>query len=95
MDQKLATRIICEVLFERHSDELDELVLDLQINDEPLVRFCDQFGLGDWFYDQMTLLDIDIVGEVSVIADEHRRAERDELKEIEILHRGLQSQGAL
>lgn len=95
MDQKLATRIICEVLFERSSDELDELMLDLQINDEPLVRFCDQFDLGDWFYDQMTLLDIDIIDEIAVIADEHRRAERDESQEIEILRRGLQGQGAL
>lgn len=95
MDQKLATRIICEVLFERSSDELDELMLDLQINDEPLVRFCDQFELGDWFYDQMTLLDIDIISEICVIADEHRRAERDESQEIEILRRGLQGQGAL
>ncbi|QJU09959.1 hypothetical protein FBF26_01600 [Candidatus Saccharibacteria bacterium oral taxon 488] len=95
MDQKLATRIICEVLFEKSSEDLDELMLDLQINDEPLVRFCEQFDLGNWFYDQMTLLDIDIVDEVSVIADEHRRAEQDELQEIEILHRGLQSQGTL
>ena len=95
MDQKLATRIICEVLFEQTSEELDKLMLDLQINDEPLAIFCDQFDLGDWFYDQMTLLDIDIIDEIAVIADEHRRAERDESQEIEILRRGLQGQGAL
>lgn len=95
MDQKLATRIICKVLFEQTSDELDELMLDLQINDEPLAIFCDQFDLGDWFYDQMTLLDIDIIDEIAVIADEHHKAERSELRESEMLRRELQSQGAL
>lgn len=95
MDQKLATRILCEILFEKTSEELDELVLDLQINDEPLAIFCDRFDLGDWFYDQLTLLDIDIVDEVAVIADEHRKAERSELRESEMLRQELQGQGAL
>ena len=95
MTQQLITRILCEILFEKTSEELNKLVLDLQIDDEPLVIFCDQFDLGDWFYDQMTLLDIDIISEICVIADEHRRAERDESQEIEILRRGLQGQGAL
>ena len=95
MTQQLITRIICEILFEKTSEELNKLVLDLQIDDEPLAIFCDQFNLGDWFYDQMTLLDIDIISEICVIADEHRRAERDESQEIEILRRGLQGQGAL
>jgi|GEM_PF-1185632 hypothetical protein len=95
MTQQLITRILCEILFEKTSEELNKLVLDLQIDDEPLAIFCDQFNLGDWFYDQMTLLDIDIISEICVIADEHRRAERDESQEIEILRRGLQGQGAL
>lgn len=87
MTQQLITRILCEILFEKTSEELNKLVLDLQIDDEPLAIFCDQFDLGDWFYDQMTLLDIDIISEICVIADEHRRAERDESQEIEILRR--------
>ena len=95
MTQQLITRILCEILFEKTSEELNKLVFDLQIDDEPLAIFCDQFNLGDWFYDQMTLLDIDIISEICVIADEHRRAERDESQEIEILRRGLQGQGAL
>lgn len=95
MTQQLITRILCEILFEKTSEELNKLVLDLQIDDEPLAIFCDQFNLGDWFYDQMTLLDIDIISEICVIADEHRRAEQDESQEIEILRRGLQGQGAL
>ena len=93
MDQKLATQIICEVLFEQTSEELDELILDLQINDEPLAEFCDRFDLGDWFYDQMTLADIDIVDEVSAIADEHRKAESEQLTESQLLRRELQQQG--
>mgnify|MGYP000994822398 CR=1 FL=1 len=95
MTQQLITRILCEVLFEKTSEELNKLVLDLQINDEPLAIFCDQFDLGDWFYDQMTLLDIDIIDEIAVIADEHHKAERSELRESEILRRELQEQGAL
>ena len=95
MTQQLITRILYEVLFEQNSEELDELVLDLQINDEPLAEFCDRFELGDWFYDQMTLLDIDIIDEIAVIADEHHKAERSELRESEMLRRELQEQGAL
>ncbi len=95
MTQQLITRILCEILFEKTSEELNKLVLDLQINDEPLAIFCDQFDLGDWFYDQMTLLDIDIIDEIAVIADEHHKAERSELRESEMLRRELQEQGAL
>lgn len=90
MDQKTITRIIHEVLFEYTSVELDELALDLQISDEPLSRFCDRFDLGDWFYDQMTLADIDIVDEVAVLADEYRRAEREEQENRAMLERELQ-----
>ena len=43
----------------------------------------------------MTLLDIDIIDEIAVIADEHHKAERSELRESEILRRELQEQGAL
>ena len=93
MTQQLITRILCEVLFEKTSEELNKLVLDLQINDEPLAEFCDQFDLGDWFYDQMTLADIDIVDEVSAIADEHRKAESEQLTESQLLRRELQQQG--
>ena len=95
MTQQLITRILREILFEKTSEELNKLVLDLQINDEPLAIFCDQFDLGDWFYDQMTLLDIDIIDEIAVIADEHHKAERSELRESEMLRRELQEQGAL
>lgn len=95
MTQQLITRILCEILCEKTSEELNKLVLDLQINDEPLAIFCDQFDLGDWFYDQMTLLDIDIIDEIAVIADEHHKAERSELRESEMLRRELQEQGAL
>lgn len=90
MDQKIITRIIHEVLFEYTSVELDELALDLQISDEPLYRFCDRFDLGDWFYDQMTLADIDIVDEVAVLADEHRKAEKESREELELVQKELQ-----
>ena len=94
MTQQLITRILCEILFEKTSEELNKLVLDLQINDEPLAEFCDRFDLGDWFYDQMTLADIDIVDEVSTIADEHRKLESEWLTESQLLHRELRRQGA-
>lgn len=95
MTQKLITRILCEILFEKTSEELNELALDLQINDEPLAVFCDRFDLGDWFYERMIMMDIDIIDEVSVIADEHRKIEKDDLLDAEILRRELQAQSAL
>ncbi len=80
MDKKLAIQIIHQVLFDQSSFELDELTLDLHINDEPLSMFCDRFDLGDWFYDQMTLAEVDIVAEVSVLADMHRESEREAME---------------
>lgn len=94
MSQKLIIRILIELLFEYPSNELDIIALDLHLKDEPLAEFCDRFELGNWFYDQMTLADIDIVDEVSAIADEHRRAESEQLAESQLLRRELQQQGA-
>lgn len=94
MSRKLIIRILTELLFECPSDELDVIALDLHLKDEPLAEFCDRFELGNWFYDQMTLADIDIVDEVSAIADEHRRAESEWLTESQLLHRELRRQGA-
>ena len=94
MSRKLIIRILTELLFEYPSDELDAVVLDLHLKDEPLAEFCDRFELGNWFYDQMTLADIDIVDEVSAIADEHREAEGEELTENQLLRQELQQQGA-
>ena len=94
VSRKLIIRILTELLFEYPSDELDAVALDLHLKDEPLAEFCDRFELGNWFYDQMTLADIDIVDEVSTLADEHRKAESEELTESQLLRRELQQQGA-
>ena len=94
MNRKLITKILAELLFEYLSDELDVIALDLHLKDEPLAEFCDRFELGNWFYDQMTLADIDIVNEVSALADEHRKAESEELTENQLLRQELQQQGA-
>lgn len=93
VSQKLIIRILIELLFEYPSNELDIIALDLHLKDEPLAEFCDRFELGNWFYDQMTLADIDIVDEVSAIADEHRKAESEQLTESQLLRRELQQQG--
>ena len=94
MNRKLITRILAELLFEYLSDELDVIALDLHLKDEPLADFCNRFELGNWFYDQMTLAEIDIVDEVSALADEHRKAESEELTENQLLRQELQQQGA-
>lgn len=94
MNRKLITKILAELLFEYLSDELDVIALDLHLKDEPLAEFCNRFELGNWFYDQMTLADIDIVNEVSALADEHRKAESEELTENQLLRQELQQQGA-
>ena len=93
VSRKLIIRILTELLFEYPSDELDVIALDLHLKDEPLAEFCDRFELGNWFYDQMTLADIDIVDEVSAIADEHRKTESEQLTESQLLRRELQQQG--
>lgn len=93
MSRKLIIRILTELLFEYPSDELDVIALDLHLKDEPLAEFCDRFELGNWFYDQTTLADIDIVDEVSSLANEHRKAENEELTESQLLRRELQQQG--
>lgn len=79
--ERMITDILQHVLFEYASDELTELALDLQISGEPLAAFCDRFELGNWFYDQMTLADTDIISEVMVLASEHRKAEIEDLNE--------------
>ena len=94
MSRKLIIRILTELLFEYPSDELDAVALDLHLKDEPLAEFCDRFELGNWFYDQMTLADIDIVNEVSSLANEHRKAENEELTESLLLRQELQQQCA-
>lgn len=94
MSRKLIIRTLAELLFEYPSDELDAIALDLHLKDEPLAEFCGRFELGNWFYDQMTLADIDIVDEVSAIADGHRKSESEELTESQLLRRELQQQGA-
>ena len=93
MSRKLIIRILTELLFEYPSDELDVIALDLHLKDEPLAEFCDRFELGNWFYDQMTLADIDIVNEVSSLANEHRKAESEQLTENQLMRRELQQQG--
>lgn len=61
MNNKMITSILTELLFDKSSEELDELALDLCINkDDALSNFCDRFDLGDWFYEKMIMLDIDI-----------------------------------
>lgn len=81
INERMITDILQHILFDYASDELAELALDLQISDEPLSVFCDRFDLGNWFYDQMTLADTDIISEVMVLADEHRKAELEDLAE--------------
>lgn len=95
MSLSLTHRVIKEVLSDYASDVLTEMAFELENSESSIADFCDRFDLGDWFYDQMTLLDVDIVDEVSVVADEHRKIERDNLRESETLRRELQSQGAL
>lgn len=78
MDKKQIIPIIQDVLFEYTSAELFELMHDLELADDPLLYFCNRFGLGDWFNDQMIGADIDIIYETSKIADAHRDAENDD-----------------
>jgi len=85
--------VISEVLSDHASDALSELVFELENSEAPLADFCDRFELGNWFYDQTMLADIDIVDEVSVLADKRRKTENDDLIESRLLRQELQQQG--
>lgn len=97
MTEYLATAIIRQVVSNLSVEELYELALDLQISDEKLLTFCDRFELGNWFYDEMTLLGVKIVDEISVIADEakaERQAEVDNINTMEKEYRIATSGGS-
>ena len=93
MSRSLISSVISEVLSDHASDALSELVFELENSEAPLADFCDRFELGNWFYDQTMLADIDIVDEVSVLADKRRNTENDDLIESRLLRQELQQQG--
>ncbi len=95
MNLSLMHKVIEEVLSDYASDSLTEMAFELENSESSIADFCDRFDLGAWFCEQMMADDIDIAHVVSVIADEHRKIERDNLRESETLRRELRSQGAL
>jgi hypothetical protein len=86
-------RVIKEVLSDYASDSLTEMAFELENSESSIADFCDRFELGNWFYDQMMLADIDIVDEVSVLADKRLKTENDDLIESRLLRQELQRQG--
>ena len=95
MSLSLMHRVIKEVLSDYASDILTEMAFELENSESSIADFCDRFDLGAWFCEQMIADDIDIAHAVSTVADEHRKIERDNLRESEMLRRELQSQGTL
>ncbi len=76
--KQITDLITDQVLFEHNSIELQELIDRLPENTEEAASdFCDAFELGNWFYEAMTLHDIDI-SEVLIDIAETRRAEEKE-----------------
>lgn len=93
MNLSLMHRVIKEVLSDYASDSLTEMAFELENSESSIADFCDRFELGNWFYDQMMLADIDIVDEVSVLADKRLKTENDDLIESRLLRQELQRQG--
>lgn len=57
-----------------HPTELREIAAKLSDDfSEALGEFCNQFNLGDWFYDSLTLAEIDIADLLNAIADEEEK----------------------
>ena len=95
MNLSLMHKVIEEVLSDYASDSLTEMAFELENSESSIADFCDRFDLGAWFCEQMIADDIDIAHVISAVADEHRKIERDGLRESETLRRELQSQGVL
>ncbi len=73
--------IVDHVLHEHNSHELQDIINRLSDNTEEAAgEFCDGFELGNWFYEAMTLNDIDI-SEVLIDIAETRRAEEKEAEQ--------------
>lgn len=95
MSLSLMHRVIKEVLSDYASDVLTEMAFELENSESSIADFCDRLDLGAWFCEQMIADDIDIAHAVSTVADEHRKIERDNLRENEMLRRELRGQGTL
>lgn len=66
------------VLADRNSLEIDELIGALSDEaEEAASQFCDRLDLGNWFYEALTLNDIDIVSMLSEINDDIRLLEKE------------------
>lgn len=81
MGEEVIDAILARVLEDETSAELYELSMDLHISKNALSLFCDRFDLGGWFYDELTLADIDIVDRIGDMAEQRRREETDTLEE--------------
>lgn len=67
-----------QVLYEKASWELDELMGKLpDDSDEQLDYFCQQFELGNWFFEALQLNEIDLVDLLSELAGERRQEEAE------------------
>lgn len=74
----ITTFIVEQIVPEHASWELQELIDRLpETSEEAASDFCDAFELGNWFYDAMTVNDIDI-SEVLIDTAESRRVEEKE-----------------
>lgn len=81
MGVEVIDAVLARVLEDETSVELDELAMDLHISENALSLFCDKFDLGGWFYDELTLAEVDIVDRISDMAEQRRREETDALEE--------------
>ena len=82
-DTKSITTFIDEqVLAEHASADIGELVDHLPEDSEDAAReFCEALSLGDWFYDAITLNNIDINEALINIAEQRRREEVEAMDE--------------
>lgn len=80
--KQLTDLIRDQILYEATSWELEELVGALpEENEEACDKFCERYELGNWFYEALTLNDIDITELLVDLGNEReveeKEAERD------------------
>ncbi len=85
------------VLTDLASDELQEIINNLPIDiEEAASKFCEHFGLGDWFYEALIASNVDISAELINIGLRKQKEEHEALNDqVEIDHDLRLAQGAI
>jgi len=91
IDKLMIKQVIQSVLAEEPSHSVDLLQRELSPLDfdEQLSEFCDKYDLGNWFYEAMTLNEVDIISELVGIFRHKFQDEQEANKEESLIATAL------